>query len=76
MSETIPQYIPVAVPPPNDIPMLRSKIAMYLRSGAGDSQARDLLEKASTALLDGENGLLARIARALEISEARISDGK
>ena len=76
MSEDLMNYAPGAVAVPDGLPLLRSKIAMYLRSGAGDSQAQALLEQANVALLNIESGLLARIARALEISEARISDGK
>ena len=55
MSETIPGYGPLPSPPVIDIAKLRSRIAMFLKSGAGDSGGRALLEQASLVLMRCEH---------------------
>lgn len=65
MSEPIPGYGVRPDLPLIDVRLLRSNIAMYLRSGAGESAARKLLEESNLAL--------ARLGRALYELERKVS---
>lgn len=63
------------------VELLRSKISMYLRSGVGDIQGRQLLENASQVLGDvWTNDRFARLCTRMEsvvrVAELSISDGK
>jgi hypothetical protein len=84
MSETIPVY--------DDSAMLRSRIAMFLRAGAGDPSIRRLLEDTQDALrchdervvrmaatwkrLETVLPALERVVKAWPMLEGMISDGK
>lgn len=63
----------------DSIPFLRSRIAMFLKSGAGDSSARALLEDATELLMLAERGVLywqQRAEQAEALNQAEQDDGK
>ena len=63
----------------NDIPLVRSRVAMFLKSGAGDPSARALLEDATELLMLAEQGVLywkQRAESAEALSQAEQDDGK
>lgn len=79
MSETIPGYGPLPEPASPDRELLRSKIAMFLKSSAGDPGARGLLQECALALAhwqQAERGWQKRIETALLTIERSIGDGK
>lgn len=79
MSETIPGYGPLPDLPRPDRELLRSKLAMFLKSGAGDAGARGLLQECALALAhweQTERHWQKRVERAVLTVEAWISDGK
>lgn len=63
----------------NDIPLVRSRVAMFLKSGAGDPSARALLEDATELLMLAEQGVLywqQRAEQAEALNQAEQDDGK
>jgi len=63
----------------DSIPFLRSRIAMFLKSGAGDPSARALLEDAADVLRQAEQALRywrQRAESAEDLSQAEQDDGK
>ena len=79
MSEIVPGYGPLPEPASPDRELLRSKIAMFLKSGAGDPGARSLLQECGMALScwqQSERTWQKRIEAALLTIERSIGDGK
>jgi len=61
----------------NSIPLLRSQIAMFLHSNAGDPSARALLAEAETLLMQAEIDLrywIHRAGYAESLREAEVDD--
>lgn len=63
----------------NDIPLVRSRVAMFLKSGAGDPSARALLEDAAEVLRQTEQAVRywkQRAEQAEALNQAEQDDGK
>lgn len=63
----------------DSIPFLRSRIAMFLKSGAGDISSRALLEDAADVLRQAEQALRywrQRAEQAEALNQAEQDDGK
>jgi len=63
----------------NSIPLLRSQIAMFLHSNAGDPSARALLAEAEALLMLADAAMQhwkRRAERAESLREAEMDDGK
>lgn len=63
----------------NNIPLVRSRIAMFLKSGAGDISARSLLEEADAVLLLIDQDVRywkQRAEQAEALNQAEQDDGK
>lgn len=63
----------------DSIPFLRSRIAMFLKSGAGDPSVRALLEDAADVLRQAEQALRywkQRAEQAESLTQAEQDDGK
>lgn len=63
----------------NNIPLVRSRVAMFLKSGAGDPSARALLEDAADVLRQAEQALRywrQRAEQAEALNQAEQDDGK
>ena len=66
----------------DSIPFLRSRIAMFLKSGAGDPSARALLEDAADVLRQAEQALrywrqrAEQAEQAEALNQAEQDDGK